>query len=69
MVAELSLSHIYARAAGDVERTLAQRIGTGDPLLSQDELVNIVSAPLGVSADRLHGFGRFNLQNTLVMGA
>ena len=47
MVAELSLSHIYARAAGDAERTLAQRIGTGDPLLSQDELVNIVSGFFG----------------------
>ena len=44
--AELSLSHIYARLAGNAERILAQRIGTGDPLLSQDELVNIVSAPL-----------------------
>lgn len=45
--AELSFSHIYARAAGDAELSLAQRIGTADPLLSKEELAKIVSEGLG----------------------
>jgi hypothetical protein len=41
--AELSFSYIYARSDGNAERSLAQRIGSTAPLISQEELARLVS--------------------------
>jgi hypothetical protein len=41
--AALSFSYLYARSAGDAELSLAQRIGTAVPFISQEELASVVS--------------------------
>jgi hypothetical protein len=41
--AELSFSYIYARSDGEAERSLAQRIGSTAPFISQEDLTRLVS--------------------------